>query len=80
MRRRTTLIGAMLIKNGEADGMVCGTVSSTAAHLRYIDRVLGCSNTVYAAMNGLVLPGRQIFWSTRTSTSIRAPVNWPRSR
>ncbi|WP_454726906.1 MULTISPECIES: NADP-dependent malic enzyme [Cupriavidus] len=61
MRRRTTLIGAMLVKRGEADGMVCGTVSTTAAHLRYIDQVLGGTNEVYAAMNGLVLPGRQIF-------------------
>nr|WP_315596350.1 NADP-dependent malic enzyme [uncultured Cupriavidus sp.] len=61
MRRRTTLIGAMLVKKGEADGMICGTVSTTAAHLRYIDQVLGGTNTVYAAMNGLVLPGRQIF-------------------
>ncbi|QET00626.1 MULTISPECIES: NADP-dependent malic enzyme [Cupriavidus] len=61
MRRRTTLIGAMLIKKGEADGMICGTVSNTAAHLRYIDQVLGGTHCVYAAMNGLVLPGRQIF-------------------
>jgi len=61
MRRRTTLIGAMLVKKGEADGMICGTVSTTAAHLRYIDQVLGGTNKVYAAMNGLVLPGRQIF-------------------
>ncbi|SDC28437.1 Phosphotransacetylase, partial [Cupriavidus sp. YR651] len=61
MRRRTTLIGAMLLKKGEADGMICGTVSTTTAHLRYIDQVLGGTNDVYAAMNGLVLPGRQIF-------------------
>ncbi|MBB1634217.1 MULTISPECIES: NADP-dependent malic enzyme [Cupriavidus] len=61
MRRRTTLIGAMLVKQGEADGMICGTVSTTAAHLRYIDQILGGTNEVYAAMNGLVLPGRQIF-------------------
>lgn len=61
MRRRTTLIGAMLVHKGEADGMICGTVSNTAAHLRYIDQVLGGTNEVYAAMNGLVLPGRQIF-------------------
>ncbi len=61
MRRRTTLIGAMLVHKGEADGMICGTVSTTAAHLRYIDQVLGGTSKVYAAMNGLVLPGRQIF-------------------
>lgn len=63
MRRRTTLIGAMLMHKGEADGMICGTVSTTAAHLRYIDQVIGRADDakVYAAMNGLVLPGRQLF-------------------
>ncbi|WP_311766318.1 MULTISPECIES: NADP-dependent malic enzyme [unclassified Burkholderia] len=63
MRRRTTLIGSMLVKKGEADGMICGTISTTHRHLHFIDQVIGkrpgCS--VYAAMNGLVLPGRQIF-------------------
>jgi malate dehydrogenase (oxaloacetate-decarboxylating)(NADP+) len=63
MRRRTTLIGAMLVKKGEADGMICGTISTTHRHLHFIDQVIGkregCS--VYAAMNALVLPGRQIF-------------------
>ncbi|MEE2975855.1 MAG: NADP-dependent malic enzyme [Pseudomonadota bacterium] len=61
MRRRNTLIGALMIQKGEADGMICGTISNTAAHLRYIDQILGGTNCVYAAMNGLVLPGRQVF-------------------
>jgi malate dehydrogenase (oxaloacetate-decarboxylating)(NADP+) len=63
MRRRTTLIGAMLVERGEADGMICGTVSTTHRHLHFIDQVIGRKEgaTVYAAMNALVLPGRQIF-------------------
>jgi malate dehydrogenase (oxaloacetate-decarboxylating)(NADP+) len=63
MRRRTTLIGAMLVEKGEADGMICGTVSTTHRHLHFIDQVIGKKPgaKVYAAMNGLVLPGRQIF-------------------
>src|SRR5580698_5648087 len=63
MRRRTTLIGAMLVNKGEADGMICGTVSTTHRHLHFIDQVIGkkAGRNVYAAMNGLVLPGRQIF-------------------
>ena len=63
MRRRTTLIGAMLVNKGEADGMICGTVSTTHRHLHFIDQVIGKKEgrNVYAAMNGLVLPGRQIF-------------------
>ena len=63
MRRRSTLIGAMMIHKGEADGMVCGTVSTVHRHLAYIDEVIGHSKgaKVYAAMNGLILPGRQVF-------------------
>jgi malate dehydrogenase (oxaloacetate-decarboxylating)(NADP+) len=63
MRRRTTLIGSMLVKKGEADGMICGTVSTTHRHLHFIDQVIGKKEgcNVYAAMNALVLPGRQIF-------------------
>ncbi|HEX7914013.1 MAG TPA: NADP-dependent malic enzyme [Paraburkholderia sp.] len=63
MRRRTTLIGAMLVKRGEADGMICGMVSTTHRHLHFIDQVIGKKKgcNVYAAMNALVLPGRQVF-------------------
>ncbi|NPT53473.1 NADP-dependent malic enzyme [Paraburkholderia elongata] len=63
MRRRTTLIGAMMVEKGEADGMICGTVSTTHRHLHFIDQVIGKKEgaKVYAAMNALVLPNRQIF-------------------
>ncbi|MDQ2733508.1 MAG: phosphate acyltransferase, partial [Pseudomonadota bacterium] len=62
MRRRLTLIGSMLLKTGEVDGMLCGTWGTTAMHLHYIDQVIGLregANT-YACMNGLILPGRQL--------------------
>jgi malate dehydrogenase (oxaloacetate-decarboxylating)(NADP+) len=63
MRRRTTLIGSMMVKKGEADGMICGTISTPHRHLHFIDQVIGKRNgcNVYATMNALVLPGRQIF-------------------
>lgn len=62
MRRRHTLIGAMLIHKGDADGMICGTFGSNDLHLHYIDQVLGKRPgvNVYAAMNVLILPERQI--------------------
>ncbi|GAA5233855.1 NADP-dependent malic enzyme [Verticiella sediminum] len=62
MRRRLTLIGAMMIRLGEADGMICGTVGLFGNHLRYIDEVIGKREgaKVYAAMNFLVLPERTI--------------------
>jgi malate dehydrogenase (oxaloacetate-decarboxylating)(NADP+) len=63
MRRRQTLIGAMMIHRGDADGMICGTVATHGAHLRYIDQVLGrrAGVNVYAAMNGVLLPSRTLF-------------------
>ena len=70
MRRRLTLIGAMLLQKGEVDGMLCGTWGTTDAHLHYIDQVIGkraggSPSTaqdvrVYACMNLLMLPGRQV--------------------
>jgi malate dehydrogenase (oxaloacetate-decarboxylating)(NADP+) len=63
MRRRLTLIGAMLLQKDQVDGMICGTWGTTDIHLRYIDQVIGrrpgCKT--YAAMNGLMLPDRQVF-------------------
>ena len=71
MRRRLTLIGSMLLRKGQVDGMLCGTWGTTANHLHYIDQVIGKRAggsprtqqdvRVYACMNGLVLPGRQVF-------------------
>jgi malate dehydrogenase (oxaloacetate-decarboxylating)(NADP+) len=67
MRRRLTLIGAMLLNKGDVDGLICGTWGTTALHLHYIDQVIGKRNApeqdvqIYACMNGLMLPGRQIF-------------------
>jgi len=63
MRRRLTLIGSMLLHKGEVDGMICGTWGSTATHLVFVDQVIGKRPGVktYACMNGLILPGRQVF-------------------
>ncbi|KRC10508.1 malate dehydrogenase [Hydrogenophaga sp. Root209] len=71
MRRRLTLIGSMLLHKGEVDGLICGTWGSTHHHLKYIDQVIGkraggSPSTeqdvrIYACMNGLMLPGRQVF-------------------
>ncbi|MFL9923309.1 NADP-dependent malic enzyme [Herbaspirillum lusitanum] len=62
MRRRHTLIGSMAIHKGDADGMICGTYGTTQLHLHYIDQVLGKREgvNVYAAMNAVILPNRQL--------------------
>jgi malate dehydrogenase (oxaloacetate-decarboxylating)(NADP+) len=62
-RRRPTLIGAMAVRRGEADGMVCGLVTTYGLNLYYIDQIIGQASGVkcYAAMNGLILPGQTLF-------------------
>jgi len=62
MRRRHTLIGAMMIHKGDADGMICGTYGTTDVHLQYIDQVLGkrAGSNVYAALNFIITQERQI--------------------
>ena len=71
MRRRLTLIGSMLLHKGDVDGLICGTWGTTATHLHYIDQVIGRRHggspstpqdvQIYACMNGLMLPNRQVF-------------------
>ena len=63
MRRRLSLIGAMLLHKGDVDGLICGTWGTNAMHLNYIDQVIGkrAGVNTYACMNGLLLPGRQVF-------------------
>ena len=63
MRRRSSLIGAMMMHMGEADGMICGTIGTHAGHLHFIDHVIGRKAGVrnYYAMNVVMLPRRTVF-------------------
>jgi malate dehydrogenase (oxaloacetate-decarboxylating)(NADP+) len=61
--RRTTLIGALMVRQGEADAMLCGTYGEHGTHLNYIATVIGLKPGVkqFAAMNMVLLPGRTLF-------------------
>jgi len=61
--RRTTLIGALMVKQNDADAMVCGTYGEHGTHLNYIANVIGLRPGVkqFAAMNMLLLEDRTIF-------------------
>jgi malate dehydrogenase (oxaloacetate-decarboxylating)(NADP+) len=63
MRTRPTLIGAILVKRGDADAMLCGTTGVYGEHLRFVCDVIGLRPGVktVAAMNMLMLSDRQIF-------------------
>jgi malate dehydrogenase (oxaloacetate-decarboxylating)(NADP+) len=63
MRSRASLIAAMLLRRGDVDAMLCGTVGTFDEHLGYVREVIGQRPGVLtlAAMNMLMLPNRQIF-------------------
>ncbi|MGH7002805.1 MAG: phosphate acyltransferase, partial [Alphaproteobacteria bacterium] len=63
IRRSSTLIAAMLLRRGDADGMLCGTVGRFSQHLAHINNVIGRRPDVngFAAMNMLLLPNRTVF-------------------
>jgi malate dehydrogenase (oxaloacetate-decarboxylating)(NADP+) len=63
VRRRATLIGALMLKFGYADGLICGTSGLHQLHLKFIETVLGRAEGVGScyAMNLLALPGRTVF-------------------
>ncbi|MFS1538250.1 MAG: NADP-dependent malic enzyme [Candidatus Phlomobacter fragariae] len=58
-----TLIGALMIHRGEADGMICGTIGSYNQHFTIIKNVLGFrqNSSVAGAMNALILPTGNTF-------------------
>jgi malate dehydrogenase (oxaloacetate-decarboxylating)(NADP+) len=61
--RSATLIACMILKRGEADGMLCGTFGRYTAHLVHIENVIGKRRGVtgFAAMNLLLLPKHTVF-------------------
>ncbi|TSB24777.1 NADP-dependent malic enzyme [Psychrobacter sp. YGAH215] len=63
VRRKTSLIGALLVENGDADGMICGTFSYYHLHLKYVSRVIGKKAGVsdFYAMNAVLMQDRNIF-------------------
>lgn len=63
VRRRSTLIGALLVQFGEADGMICGTFGHYHLHLDYIEQIIGLNANAqnFYAMNVLMTEDRNLF-------------------
>jgi malate dehydrogenase (oxaloacetate-decarboxylating)(NADP+) len=61
--RKPSLIGMLLLRMGECDALVCGTVGKYQSHLRHVADVIGQrpDAPVFAAMNGLLLHNRTLF-------------------
>ena len=63
VRGNGTLLGAMLVRAGRAEGMLCGTAGPYASHLRYVAEAIGMRAGVQnlAAMHLLMLPQQTVF-------------------
>jgi malate dehydrogenase (oxaloacetate-decarboxylating)(NADP+) len=63
VRSDTTLIGAMLLRRGYVDAMLCGVVGRHAQHLKHVADVIGLEPGAhcFAAMNMLLLPKHTLF-------------------
>lgn len=63
VRRRATLYGALMVRLGYADGLICGTFGRHETHREYVQNVIGTQvgQNRYYAMNLLMLPGRTVF-------------------
>jgi malate dehydrogenase (oxaloacetate-decarboxylating)(NADP+) len=63
LRRYNTVIGAMMLRMGDADGMICGLVGRFEQHLEHVRRILGLATdaTELATMNALMMPTQTLF-------------------
>ncbi|QRX81512.1 NADP-dependent malic enzyme [Glaciimonas sp. PAMC28666] len=63
LRRSNTIIAAMMVKLGDADGMLCGLVGRFDGHLEHIGDIIGLREgaTGFATLNGLVLDHHTLF-------------------
>jgi malate dehydrogenase (oxaloacetate-decarboxylating)(NADP+) len=63
LRRSNTTIASLLVKLGDADGMLCGLVGRFDNHLEHVSDIIGLREGAkcFATMNGLVLDKHTLF-------------------
>jgi malate dehydrogenase (oxaloacetate-decarboxylating)(NADP+) len=63
VRRSNSLIATLMVKLGDADGMICGTVGRYDFHLAHIQEVIGVREGAHglAALNALILDQHNLF-------------------
>jgi len=65
VRSSATLIGAMLVRRGDADALICGAIGRYKDHLKHVSNVIGKREdaSIFAAMNLLPMQNRTLFIS-----------------
>ena len=81
--RKPSLIGTLLLRIGECDALVCGTVGKYQAHLRHVADVIG-RRPGRAGVRGderaAAAQSHAVRLRHLREPRIRPPKNWPRSR
>jgi malate dehydrogenase (oxaloacetate-decarboxylating)(NADP+) len=76
VRTNTTVIGALALKRGEADGLICGLQGRYIKHVRDIKSIIGLADgiTDYSALSMLIMP-RGVFFLSDTYVNIDPSVD-----
>ncbi|WP_291992215.1 NADP-dependent malic enzyme [Candidatus Accumulibacter sp. ACC003] len=63
VRHHPSLFGALMVRMGDADGLICGTFGRHHVHRDYVENVIGLAPGVQSlyAMSVLLLPDRTLF-------------------
>ena len=63
VRSGSTVVAGLLLKRGDADAMICGTVGRYHTQLRHVSEVIGKRGGVrgFATVSGLILPQGPLF-------------------
>ena len=63
VRTQPTVIASLVLKRGEADAMLCGTVGAFGLHLRHVTNLIGKNAGVkdFSTLTALVLPSGTFF-------------------
>jgi malate dehydrogenase (oxaloacetate-decarboxylating)(NADP+) len=63
VRTRPTVIAALMVRRGEADAMLCGTIGRFHKHLEHVSMVLGRAHgtRAFATMTAIILPTGTFF-------------------
>ncbi|MFL6660655.1 MAG: NADP-dependent malic enzyme [Rhizobacter sp.] len=63
VRRSNTIIGALMVRIGDADGMLCGLVGRFDGHFEHVREVIGLREgaATFAALNALMLDKHTLF-------------------
>ena len=63
VRSQPTVVGTLMVRLGDADAMLCGTVGRFADHLEHVDHVIGKRPDAhdYSALTVLILPSGTFF-------------------